>query len=286
MTEKHSFDEALKARLERRFPPEEESRRNLANAVGASAQALAETFAAFLVQAGLDPARVADVLRSVAADVTQRELMIDSAVPQAWSQLSDAVGAWWRDAEYLDVNGNPHALPEFGPAPSVEALLRKWVDPSLRARAKELLRHGGVTIRQDGRWIYEEIGFLRVDGDEAVQRLHMALSGMLTTFVDNQIRRRDPPVLKNFDRSAHVSRFPVSMIPELRARAYGRIPILLHDLDQWMTKVADDHADGPIATVGITVFVHTAPPRPRSDESDAAGGGLEMSRPAAASAGV
>lgn len=278
MTERHTIDEALKARLEQRFPPEDECRRNLASAVGSSAQSLVETFAAFLVGAGLEPVRVAEVLRSVAEDVTTRELVIDAAVPRAWSQLSDAVGAWWRDPDYLDVNGRPQALPEFGPAPSVESLLCKWVDPSLRARAKELLRSGGTTIRDDGRWTWEDIGYLRVDGDEGVQRLHMALSGMLATFVDNQIRRRDLPVLKNFDRSAHVSRFPVSMIPELRARAHSRIPLVLHDFDQWMTRVADEHTEGPIATVGITVFVHTAPARERADDAESVAGS-RMSRP-------
>lgn len=249
----------LQSRLVQRFPSDDESRTQLAAAVGNSAVAMAETLAAFFLAAGVSRDEVAAVFRAVGAGVTEREMQFFTAPSPAWSQLSTAVATWWRDPAYLDDEGRPQALQEHGPAPSVDALLRSCVDAPLRTEAKELLRRSVATV-VDGQWTCEEErGFLAVSGNDAVQRLMVAWSGMLATFVDNQIRRRDPPMLKNFDCMAHVPDFPARMIPELRAKIGKRLQMVLHDIDTWMTNAAEARDGGPVAMVGVTAFLHTSP---------------------------
>lgn len=263
----HSFDDdqRLQRRLAERFPSEEESRRDLAAAVSASAAELIESLAAFLLTCGIRKEEVAAALRGAASETLQRELKLEPNCVDLWTQLSDAISAWWRDPAYLDEAGEPKDIPETGATPSVDALLDAHVQPSLRADAKVLL---GRTAAKavNGKWrLNDSRGFLSVYGSEAVQRLHVSLSGMLSTFVDNQTRRREPPNVKNFDSMAIVHNFPVEMIPEVRARMASRFPLVMHDIDRWLTATATEHHEGPVANVGVTVFMHSSHARTLRD---------------------
>jgi hypothetical protein len=84
---------------------------------------------------------------------------------------------------------------------------------------------------------------------------------MLSTFIDNQIRRREPANVKNFDSMAIVHNFPVAMIQEVRAKMASRFPLVMHDIDRWLTATAAESHDGPVANVGVTVFLHSSHPR-------------------------
>jgi hypothetical protein len=203
---------------------------------------------------------VAAVLRGTASATLQRDLKLEPSCVDLCTQLSDAISAWWQDPRYLSEAGEPKDIPETGPTPSVDALLGAHVRPSLRADAKALL---GRTAAKavNGNWrLDDRRGFLSVHGREAVQRLHASLSGMLSTFVDNQTRRREPPNLKNFDCMAIVHNFPVAMIPEVRARMASRFPLVMHDIDRWLTATATERHEGPVANVGVTVFMHSSRP--------------------------
>lgn len=257
----HSFDDVdLQCRLVERFPCEEQSRQELAAAVSASAAALTETLAAFFLSSGMNQEDVAAVLRRVASEAVQRELRFEPDCAQLWTQLSGAICAWWQDPRYLNEAGEPKEISEDGPPPSVNALLSEHVQAALRGAAKELLGRTAAKA-MNGKWrLEDDRGFLGVYGQEAVQRLHTSLSGMLSTFVDNQVRRRDPPNVKNFDSMAFVQNFPVAMIPEVRAKMAKRFPLVMHDIDRWLTSVAAEHREGPVANVGVTVFMHSSRP--------------------------
>lgn len=254
-------DEQLLERLEQRFPSEEDSRIELAAAVEASAMALGEFFGAFCLRAGVPKERVAAIFRALSDATMQRELKIELDSPHLWRQVSDCVTKWWRDPAYLDESGAPRDLQEYGPQPSIEALLEGTVEVEQRAEAKDLLRKS-VASDSGGVWHFEEQhGALRVAGEPAVERLLTNISGMLTTFLDNQVRRRDPLVAKNFDRTALVQTFPVSLLPELRMRLIRRYQRVLEELDEWMMERSKQDTSGPVTVVGVTMFMHASNPR-------------------------
>lgn len=265
-----------------RFPGKAASRRQLAAAVTTSAPALAEILGAFFVRAGLKPAQVADVFREMAKIALQRPLQLEPRVSQLWWQVSDAVSVWWSDPEYLDDAGRPRALPEFGPAPSIDALLSRSMDAAEVEDAKQLLRRTAVSVVK-GRWRFEEENpFIRLAGDAGVERLLMTWSGMLGTFLDNQVRRRDPPSRKNFDRSAHVIACPIGSIPKLRAKFLKRMQVMLQELHDTLAAEERRGTRGPVAAVGVTMFMHTSsarrPPSTRADRKSSAKRGHSVPR--------
>lgn len=254
-------DEELLERGRRRFPGDEDNRKLLTDAVDASALSLGEMFGAFLVAAGVPRQRVAETFDALAEMARTRELRLDPEPPKLWRQVSDAVTLWWRDPEYLDFDGQPRDLPECGPTPSLQSLLEATVDADLRADAKVLLRRAVATER-GGLWHFEEDNSaLRLSGHHGVERLMLTTSGMLSTFLDNQLRRSDPVITKNFDRTALVPDFPVADIPALRAKLIRRLELVLTDIDHWMMERAKSGSGGPVTVAGLTMLMHTGTPR-------------------------
>lgn len=265
--------------MRERFPADDESRRQLADAVAAAASTLGEVFGAFCLQAGLTREQVAATFRELGEAALTRDLNIEPDVRHVWHQVSDAVTLWWRDPDYLDDDGAPLALEEFGAAPSIESLLASTVDLELRSEAKTLLRRAAVTVR-NGLWHFEEDnGLLRVSGDHGIERLLTNLSGMLTTYLDNQLRRRDLPITKNFDRSALVRSYPHALVPELRAKLIKRLQVDLQEVDELLMAGEQQDLEGPVVTVGVTIVMHTSTPRPRGNRGDATGHGGARATP-------
>jgi hypothetical protein len=264
-----------------RFPDDRTSRRQLAAAVATFAPAFVETLGAFLLRSGVPAARVAAVFRQIATLALARPLQLEPRVSHLWWQVSDAISAWWSDPEYLDDDGRPRELPEFGPAPSIAALLGRTVDAADLDAAKRLLRRGAVSVTRR-RWRFEEDSpFIRLAGDAAVERLLLNASGMFGTFLENQVRRRAPPGTKNFDRSAHVVACPVESIPKLRAKFVKRMQVMLQELHETLVAEERRGGRGPVAAVGVTMFMHTSTPRPRRGArsgSDTTGGARPTSR--------
>lgn len=248
----------------------------LAASVDTHAADLADLLGGFFAAAGLSRERAADIFRCAADRALAGAQHLRVRVDHTWLQLSDAIVLWWRDPDYVDDSGLPRELPDTGPAPSLDALLARTVDEAHRSEAKDLLRRT-VAAEADGIWRYtRHDGVLPVpSGAESVQRLHLSLSGMLSTFIDNQLRFNDPAFLKNVDAAAHIPAFPVQLIPELRSKLQKRMHLLLDDVDVWMTSAAARHAQGPVALVGISTFMYVSEPRacetvePDRRESDA-----------------
>lgn len=258
-------DDEILARVRERFPSEEDSRRELAAAVQAAASALTEIIGAFCVQGGMTKEQVAATLRATGESVLARDLSIDAAAERAWCAASDAVAHWWRDPRYLDEDGNPRDLPDAGAAPSMASLLAETVAPELHEQAKSVLRQSAA-VEEHGTWRYchEDEGFVRLGADHGVDRLLMCVSGLCKNYLDNAVRRRDLPGTKNFDRTALVRSYPVALLPDLQKKLAKRLQLDLKATDGVLTAGEQEAGDGPVATVGVTMFMHASPPRPRS----------------------
>jgi hypothetical protein len=238
----------------------------LATSVAAYADALAEVIGGLFVAAGVDPEVGACALERAATRVRQGDASLDISDNEPWLQLCDALAVWWRDPAYIGDNGRPHKLPDSGPAPSLDALLTRTVDRALHARARELLRQKAA-VERNGVWECSlDRNAMPLGGMEGVHRLRMTLAGNARTYVDSQVRPDDLPQHKNFDMTAHNVAFPMSDVPELRAKLYKRLQGVLEDTDFWMTKTADQSTTGPVVQVGVTAFMYMSSPRPRAAE--------------------
>jgi hypothetical protein len=234
----------------------------LAAAVSAYAIEFSNMLAGFFVATGVPGDVAAAALREAGERARSGKAELLMPVDQLWVQLSDTIVMWWRDPDYLDDQGSPLDLPEAGPAPSLDALLSRTVDDPLRSRAKDLLKKTAA-IECEGLWrLRKRDGSLPLGGGiESVERLHLILSGILRTFVDNQTRLDEPPILKNLDAAAHVRAFPVNMIPELRAKLHKRMRVVLDDIDIWMTATAMRNTAGPVTLVGVSAHMYTSQAR-------------------------
>lgn len=235
----------------------------LAASVNAVAPEFARALAGFFAASGADAEAAASAMEVAAAELRAGVAKLPAVSSYPWVQFGDAIALWWRDPEYLDQHGRPRPIPERGPAPSLEDLFARTVDPALWAAGKELLGRT-VAVRTGDTWRYvKESAQLPLSGHECAERLLMTTVGMFTTFIDNQTRRADPLISKNTDSSAHVTMFPAHLIPELRAKIVKRAGGLLEDIDVWMTRQAEGHSEGPVSMVGVSVYVFTGEPRPR-----------------------
>jgi hypothetical protein len=265
-------DDEILARVRQRFPSADESRRELAAAVQAAAASLTEIIGAFCVQAGMTKEQVSATLRATSDAVLMRDLSIEAAAERVWYAASDAVAHWWRDPKYLDDDGNPRDLPDRGPAPSLASLLTETVAPELHEQARAMLRQSAA-VEERGIWRYchEDDGFLRLGADHGADRLLMCVSGLCKNYLDNAVRRRDLPTTKNFDRTALVRSYPVALLPDLQRKLSKRLHLDLKAADAVLAAGEQEMDRGAVATVGVTMFMHTSAPRPRSSQRPTGG---------------
>jgi hypothetical protein len=224
---------------------------------------MADDLAAFLASAGLEPREIRRAFEHAADRASLRAKGRSVATADVWTQLSDAVAMWFRDARYVDDEGRGLPLQERGEAPSVEHLLATCVEPPLRARARTLLKEH-VDVDSHGRWIYAlPEGALRLRDDAIAERLQLAVARMYDNFLFNS-RFIAEPERKNFDRVAAVSAFPVSMLPALRRRMQRQLALAVYDADEWLTNQQRASRAGKVCDAGVGVYLFTGHPRARS----------------------
>lgn len=236
----------------------------LSDAVRARADALVDVLCAFFVQAGLSSSEIAGVLNESATRVRRQTPTLSVPPWNAWIELGEAVADWWRDARYVDDEGRPHALAEYGPAPSIEALLLSRIGADDVAGAKDMLRRC-VNIDADGRWQFAHDGpALALRGEYGIQRLQVLLAGLLRTFLENNAPGpRD--IHKNFEKSAASLTFPKAMLPAFRVRMKNSLDVVIEDVDAWISRhsaqCSGSEEPEAVCTVGVEIFAYTFPAR-------------------------
>lgn len=236
---------------------------DLAAAVARRAMHMAEDLAAFLAAAGLDTQGIRQAFTRAADRAASRVDGRPVATADVWTQLSDAVAMWFRDARYVDDEGRAVPLSESGEAPSVDHLLTVCVEPALRDRARSLLKQH-VDIDPQSRWTYAlPEGALRLRDDAIAERLQLAVARMYDNFLFNSGFVAEPEH-KNFDRVAAVHAFPVSELPALRRRMRRQLALAVYDADEYLTKQQRTRRTGDVCDAGVGVYLFTGPPRPRS----------------------
>jgi Family of unknown function (DUF6502) len=132
--------------------------------------------------------------------------------PREISDAAHVLTVWFGEAEYLDADGRPRALPFEGAPASVAALVRS-VDRKLDPREvlNYLIRSGAV--RRAGSRYVPRKRMLRLRGTQGYFFTLRTLNNMLGTIQHNLHRKRTEPAL--FEYSVENPRFPVSKLQQL-----------------------------------------------------------------------
>jgi|SRR6185437_11521406 len=142
--------------------------------------------------------------------------------------------AWHRDRRYLTATGKPRAIPLFGRAPSVEALIRKEgpqfdaVDLAHRIQALRLVsRCPGNRYRPSG-----DTALVSIYSPIVLQYVAHCLMSLLGTVEDNL--RGAPSMPPLFERSAVVPDLPAECVESFQRFSKFQGAIFLRTINDWL----------------------------------------------------
>jgi hypothetical protein len=202
--------------------------------------------------------RVALMTGLTRREVRQQRALLASVGAQTVDRVHHAtrvLTGWHRDREFLDPQGKPLALPEEGPVPSFQALLKRYAgDIPPGALAKELLRAGCVERTSDRTYRALSRTYIpRHLDDVAVTRSGDVLADLATT-VEFNLSRPDGSASR-IERRAHNRRMDPKLIPEFRALLEREAQTLLERMDDWLSEreLPETHA-GRTVRLGLGIY--------------------------------
>lgn len=187
------------------------------------------------------------ILSGLTRKEVQRLLSDAEAVPAATSERHNravrVLGAWARDAEFLDPTGEPRPLAVDGETGFSALVRRHGGDVPARAVLDELLRVGAVRRREDGLIEPQARGYVPQRSAEA--KLHMLGTDVadLVATIDHNLEhgQTDP----RFQRKVMYHQVDPALLPAFRALSAGEAQAVLERLDRWLA----EHAVEPSASV-------------------------------------
>jgi hypothetical protein len=143
---------------------------------------------------------------------------------------------WQRLPDYLDEYGKPIPIPVKGPAPSVEALFRKF--KVARKQYAPLLNHfrkfRRVRVTRNGRYIPQfEATIIPTLTPEVVESLTQTINNLLGTVLYNTSSKQ-PKSARFIERATVVPDLPIAKVQEFRLFAREQAGGLLKTIDDWL----------------------------------------------------
>lgn len=179
----------------------------------------------------------------------------DADPPDPVHHATRVLSGWHQDADFLDAQGKPLTLPEDGPAPSFQALLKRHAgDIPPVALGKELLRAGAVERREDGTYRARSRIYIPQNFDPvAVTRSGDVVADLATTVEFNLSRPPKSP--SRIERRAHNARMDPNDIPAFRKLLEGEAQRLLERIDDWLAAHAlPDSYAGNTVRLGLGIY--------------------------------
>ena len=151
-----------------------------------------------------------------------------------YNRATRVLTGWARDAEFVDGGGKPRVLEADGAA-SFAALVKRYSgDMPTRAVLDELVRVGGVEVRDDGRLQLTTPGFIpRHSAVDKLDILGRDVADLISTIDHNLQHGTEDP---RFQRKVMYSAVPVSALPEFRKLSAAQSQAVLEKLDRWLAK--------------------------------------------------
>lgn len=177
------------------------------------------------------------------------------APPDPIHHATRVLTGWHRDEEFLDADGKPRALPEDGPAPSFQALLKRYAgDIPPGALAKELIRARSVVRADDGTYRALSRTYIpqRLDAI-ATRRSGDVLADLATTVEFNLSRAEGSD--SRIERRAHNRRIDPRDVSAFRALLEREAQALLERMDDWLSahELPETHA-GRTVRLGLGIY--------------------------------
>ena len=187
---------------------------------------------------------------------------------QTLRQISEILGAWYREPAFLNENGDPSPLP-IGGVKSFSVLARRFLprfDPREIANvliSEHLLQRNPngevVPLRRSARFASNSTMML----DRVPALLHVLLSTLR-----HNARQTEQPTSTRCERGTSIDRLPVESIPAFNAYVKKLAHTLLHQTDTWGSQRQSVESQGSrqqLARVGVQVFayVETEPSKRR-----------------------
>jgi hypothetical protein len=175
--------------------------------------------------------------------------------------------AWHRDRRYLSTDGTPKPVPLRGPAPSVEALIRRQ---KVRQRASDVAQRLKTVqlIVPCGRALYRpasEAAVISARDPLVLQHAARALSTLLETVSQNVSTTRNlPPLIERF---AEVPDLPRKHVRAFQTFTQAQGRTFLRTVNDWLeSRRARRSSRIPVSRTvraGIHTYAYVAPKYPR-----------------------
>ncbi len=159
----------------------------------------------------------------------------DQASAERYNRAARVITAWQREAEFLEPDGQPKALPMAGEEASFTELVRRFSgDIPARAIKDELLRVGAIEELDDGRVRLLARAYIpkRSEKDK-IHILGTDVAFLISTIDHNLQTDLSEPF---FQRKVAYDNLPQEILPRFRQMAAEKAQSLLEKLDKWLAQ--------------------------------------------------
>lgn len=203
---------------------------------------------------------------SILSGLTRKEVQrlvaeADAGAPRTLADENEnravrVLGAWSRDADFVDEQGQPRVLDLGDGEAGFAALVRRHSgDMPARAVLDELLRVGAVRRLAGGGLQPVQRAFLPRGATDKIDLFGAEVADLMHT-IDHNIEHGDTD--PRFQRRVMYHEMPISIIEEFRKNSAAQAMALLVKLDRWLAARSAAHdaapkTNEPLARLGIGI---------------------------------
>lgn len=167
--------------------------------------------------------------------VSELEHPEDQASEERYNRAARVLTAWQREAEFLESDGQPKALPMAGDKGSFSELVRRFSgDVPARAIKDELLRVGAIEELPDGKLRLLARAYIPKKSEK--DKIHILGTDVafLISTIDHNLQTQVPEPF--FQRKVAYDNLPREILPQFRRLAAQKGQKLLEKLDKWLAQ--------------------------------------------------
>jgi hypothetical protein len=244
------------------------SQRNGSNAQSNIERMLSAIFTMCLLNEGIDPLQLDELVRRSRAKANQRahRLKPNRAKAIDLVLLGSVLHRWNRTPNYLDVDARPFPIKAAGPAPSIQALFRaERSRGAFEEGVKQMTRLG--LIRRNRVGLYRprnDLILLHSLTPEMVANLALSINRLIETLLQNTATKRRT-ASRLIERNALVSDLPKRYLEEFKAFSREQGAALVSTMNDWLesrrreTTKSARKSRIPTVSAGIHVFAFSEP---------------------------